>query len=177
MTYFFEIVPGTEPHKIADELFNYPKGWVNSEVEKEIKALGIDVNGNLNMWPFCLEVRYVPDSLRDQFKKNRNNRGCLEAKKKSDINQAFLKIVEKYGLIYRQSSDLTFALKCGFGYVREYTRIGDRYFAETEDGLNSDGLDFLRKSEALKEVSEPEYLRIKLEYLESHEGGEPDERN
>lgn len=170
MSVFFEILPNTEPYTIADQLFNYQKNWNNKEFEAEIETLGIKMNGNIVMWPYCLEVQTVPDSLRDQFKKNRNSKGRLEAKKKSSINQEFLKLVKKYGLIYRQTSDLSFCIGCGYGYVDGYSMIqlgeSPQYFIEANHSLSDESLSFLRDHEALKELSEINYQKLRLNYLE-----------
>lgn len=173
MSFFFEILPDTKPHEIADQLFNYPKRWSSKEVEADLQALGIKMDGNVLMWPFCLTVQSVPENLRDQFKKNRNSQYRLEAKKKSPINQKFLEIVKKHGLIYRQTSDLSFCLGCGYGLVEGYSTIdlgeNPRYFVEAKSSLKEESLKFLRTHEALTELSEIDYQKLKLEYLEKLE--------
>lgn len=173
MSLFFEILPGTEPYKIANQLFTYDQNWHTEEVTKDIEALGIKMNGNVLMWPFYLVVQSVPENLRGQFKKNRNRQYRLEAKKKSPINQKFLEIVKKHGLIYRQTSDLSFCIGCGYGFVQSYSTIdlggNPRYFVEAKSALNEDSLNFLRTHKALAELSEINYQKLKLEYLEKLE--------
>lgn len=170
MEKYFEILPNSNAYDVANKLFHFKDKWYNPKVRDEIKTeTGFT---KVAIWPSSFQTtEQIPENMKFQFKKNKNESGMYEAKKLSDINKKFLEIVKKYDLKYYHVFDLTVTLgendfdKLLGGQVSAYIPITvvepNRYFIQTKDGVNAVTLDFLSKHPVLKEIDIEEMVKLR----------------
>ena len=170
MADYYEVKPNTEEYDMAKKLFTYHKDW--GKVSEELSwVVGIDINKNLKINPHNLLLKHIPEGTRNQFKKYKKE-GCYEAFKKSDMNKAFLEVVQKHGLKIYTFFD--FARFFGFSYIHILSQInlnGDnfRFFIELNTGLSDESIQKFNQHAALTKFKESELLELRAQQARAEE--------
>lgn len=163
MVDYYEVLPETDEYKMAHNVYYCVNDWRQQNVKDDFKkALGVEIRNSMCTDPNHLLCKSVPDSLKEQFKKNRNSYGHYEAKVKSDINKKFLEVVEKHDLKYYDMVHFTFMFNC-CGNIKSlyHTKVNGvvRYFIEVQNIESKP--DYFNDHKSLKSVTESEFLTIR----------------
>jgi hypothetical protein len=175
---YFEILPDNNIYETAYNVFNYHKIWETNEVKEAMKGIGIEPKHNVAMVTNSLQVINVPSGMESQFKRRSKN-GMCEAKVNSEINKKFLEIVKKFNLKVYDIRDLTHKLTgvvlfSGISSVSMLCDDPQRYLVEIPDE-HVQSINWMRAKQELKEITEAEYLKIRLNALEKHNENKTEE--
>jgi hypothetical protein len=155
---FFEITKDSPAYETVEKLWNKNKVW--RAAAPEIEALiQCQVINNLRHVPGRLSLDHVPQHLEAFFNK-RQSLPYRQAKVKSDINKKFREISQKYGLYHASPFDVANILDTVLQSGKEtyHPPIDGRYYFQTEREIGN--------SAGLVELSEPEFLRMRADWLE-----------
>lgn len=156
---YFEITPESPAYKMCGDVWNCNSVW--KKAEKDIVEL-LGTFKDLAMNARRLYMRKVPDKLKGQFCKC--NRGWYPAKVNSKVNKEFLEIVAKHELYYAGAGEIALILGTAWsrGHESYHPPMNDKYYFETERSI--------KQEKGLIEVPEPEFLRLRADWLERSKG-------
>lgn len=163
MKYYYEIRPESEAYKDIMHQYLAEEKWNSKEIIKQICSLlkVESVNKNLILDPNTLTMSSPPEHLRDQFKKKLSRCGNYLARVNSEINKAWINLCKEHGLISPSIYGII-SFKWGLWGTgnKQLARLEDRFFIIAEKAINRD---------FLNEVSEKDYLQIRIEFLNRQE--------
>ncbi|OMD66033.1 hypothetical protein BSK62_13275 [Paenibacillus odorifer] len=159
-----KIKNGTEAWDLMDKIFNYTKVWEKNEQEIS-EFLGFPMNKNIAFQTTSLYV--TPEAIEQyrpewdkEFKKQDGE--LRQVKKNSKLLKQWNELCEKLDLVVYRTYD--FSIKYGFISGRTFHHYGEGYHIS----FDNDDTD-ISKFDWAEEISEPEFLRIKADYLEKVE--------
>ena len=171
---YFKVNDNSNEYKTAHAVFHYTDSWIKSEVLSAFKEIGIDANKNLICYPGALELKKIPEGTRFQFKKNKinnTNGQAYIAKKKSPLNLKFLKIVNKFNLTYTDYIEFLFQFKYYTGITLHPLNKATNFYMEISnfDKHSIEEQDYFKNHPSLTELSESEFLELKLKSVKENE--------
>lgn len=171
----FEIIKGTEAYQSIDKIFNRNKQYTK-EFREEFRAkIGVEWENNCSSNVHQLLLEHIPEGTEDQFQKTEKlGRDCCfrVAKVKSKLNKAYLELIKKYNIVDYRLMDFILqhiGVATSSKVLKQASRAFDRYFLELNEDCPEWAIEELNKKDFLKEISEPEFLRLRADYLESLE--------
>jgi hypothetical protein len=150
----------SEAYELIYKCYHYHEKWNEHKVEIE-EFLGFEKNENLyhSVSALYINPKMIKEEWKDQFKKNTSP---AQAKSGSKINKQWIALCKKLGL---EVHDLqSFRIKFGL-YFHGFSihNFSDEYYIEFKDGLSGGSL-----NDWAEAISEPDFLRIKADYLEKN---------
>lgn len=163
VTMYFRVKPMTPEHEICKENTAAGKRWI--ERLKEIREfVGLE-KFDFECSQSQLGISEVPEHLKSQFLKNPVGK-MYRAKLNSKINKQWIQFCEERNLHEVGSYWIAQQLKVRGLYSVFYAlNVGDEYYFEVTCGGYE--IDHWRGLNYLEELTEPQYLRIKADYLEA----------
>lgn len=157
--YYYEIIKESVAYKDVYKEREMELHWNSEEINKKIcDFLGVEsIDKNLYLTGKVLMMANPPEHIKEQFKKPED--GIYNAKKNSIINKRWIEFCKENNLrrfdawwVLTRDHDML-----GVGGKKSLVFINDRYFIISEFKIERD---------FLKEITEEEYLKIRLDYLE-----------
>lgn len=168
MKRFFEIKKGTKAHELFHRLFTFENDWwaLQTEIEAIIES---PMKKNLALATERLSLSNPPEHLRDQFVKNYDRDGFLNAKVRSDVNKKWLAFVEEHKLeipyIHHIAEELGISRIFGNTgiYLHRAHNVGFTYYFEgVTDATKGPG----KAPDFTNEITEAEFLRRRADQIE-----------
>lgn len=162
---YYEITPDSPAYESLKLLWSYKDSWQKADDEiKNLIECDTDKNLYYNSTRLCLNS--VPEHLTSQFCKEKwYNGNAYAAKKNSEIQKSFEKIIAKYGVFTASTTNV--AIKLGTllqtGKEAYYPPMGGKYYLHTERNV--------KELKGLVEIPETSFLRLYASWLDTNAAG------
>ncbi|MCR8979498.1 hypothetical protein [Brevibacillus laterosporus] len=154
---YARIKPETEAWDLMNKIFTSKEKWIENREEIE-SFLGFPMDGNLyiNINYLVIERKMVKPEWEMEFRKNSHP---AVTKVKSKLRKQWVDLCKRLGLEAYQTSDFYFKFGL-WGTPSLYHSINSDYFIEFDGDVD------LGPHEWAEEVNEPEFLRLRADWIE-----------